>query len=414
MKIVNMEPQHEYDPEEDEDMESRPGPSRDEARRRLLRLLVARLKERIPLVSMAKVAEEAEDMIEELGLLMREYTAKIQGLDQESYDGDVLIRRMANTVRKLAAALARLEGRDYVTSADLDKVWEMVIPKLEVVRWMCGPDAQLRPLGTREQQIKKALWASEQRFRQMMAQFGGKKVSAEDLAKALGCAEVTVRRDLGRRRIQPEGNDYLIPYASDWAPDEERDSVLTPEVAQPVMEMKEVEAAQERELYPRKDCIERPPQEVRKPAKLIELADDGALHRAQRALVGLMLDPEPQEPYPRGMLVDQVAQASSRAAEQHEIPHRWEHLYIARWLETEDWEERAMRAISLYAEGLGVNKDRWWLFDGLEELQAKVNQRVEERGPLPDRIAQGIGALYTRILYFRERQEEIYRRRARA
>jgi hypothetical protein len=33
---------------------------------------------------------------------------------------------------------------------------------------------------------------------------------------------------------------------------------------------------------------------------------------------------------------------------------------------------------------------------------------------LPDRIAQGIGALYTRILYFRERQEEIYRRRARA
>jgi hypothetical protein len=411
MNIVCMPPRAEFDPEDDEDLATLPGLSPNQARIRRLQLLIARAKERIPTVDVGPVADEAADTMLVLGVVMREYTAKIQGQSQESYDGDMLIRRMANTVRKILGALGRLHGRAYSTKGDLDRVWDLVTPKLEVVRWLCGEDDRIRPLGTRQEQLKLALWASEQRFQKMMELFGGQMKSAEELAKALGCAEVAVLRDLSRRQIAPEGHLFPIPLQSEWVPDPERDNALDPEVVRPVV----VPAAEvaglpkEKLTYDGPDKLPRPPAEAQTAVEALQVVEDPWM--IVEWLLKLVMNLGPPNHVSKETSAGVIATMAEDAMEAHGVDITVSGIHLRKWLLAPEWETRAERAMGLYAEGMGMPPDRW-LPDRLKDIQQMVAEHEEKNGPLPAGVSRAIASAYNRLVFYREKWEEILKKEA--
>src|SRR5581483_2139394 len=97
-----------------------------EARERELKLLVARLMERFPHVELCGVRGEIEQVVEHAATLMRSWASKMSPQDQRDFDVDMLLRRMANSIRKLVGASARLSGRGEATADDVRCAWRML------------------------------------------------------------------------------------------------------------------------------------------------------------------------------------------------------------------------------------------------------------------------------------------------
>jgi hypothetical protein len=83
--------------------------------------------------------------------------------------------------------------------------------------------------------------------------------------------------------------------------------------------------------------------------------------------------------------------------------------HLRRWLMAEDWETRAERAMGLYAEGMGLPAD-WTMPDRLNDMVKRVGAYEDEKGPLPERVKQAVVSAYNRLLFYREKKQEIERR----
>ncbi len=177
-----------------------------------LKLLLARILDRIPTVSLAEVELEARQLMRDLALVTREYTSEVTGPQQETFNADSLLRRMANSARKFIGASARLNGRSVATVEDVECAWRMLSYKLEVLKFLCGQAERIRPLGSRERQVKKALKMKDRRWSAIIEGYGGcTDVTAEEIADALGYSVKTIQQELRSRGILPKTGRYTIP-----------------------------------------------------------------------------------------------------------------------------------------------------------------------------------------------------------
>ena len=124
---------------------------------------------------------------------------------------------MTNSARKFIGASARLGGRTVANRDDIACAWEMLNYKLEAVKWLCGEAARIRPLGSRERQVKKALRKKDKRFGQIVESFGGcEGVTPEQIAEALGFTVRTIQQELRERGIFPRGGRYDVPMTEGY------------------------------------------------------------------------------------------------------------------------------------------------------------------------------------------------------
>jgi hypothetical protein len=205
---------------EEEDEESSAIDVRDKElleRVRRLQVLVGRLLDRIPSVSLAEVEPECRKLMRDLALVAREYTSKVSAEQAEIFNADSLLRRMANSARKFIGASARLHGRAVATKDDVHCAWLMLSYKLEAVKWLCGQCARIRPLGSRAKQVSKALRKKEARWAELLDKFGGcAGVKAEEIATELEVTVKTVQQELRGRGLFPSGGRYDIPTFAEY------------------------------------------------------------------------------------------------------------------------------------------------------------------------------------------------------
>lgn len=179
-----------------------------------LKLLVARLKDRIPFVRLKPVEAQVRQLVRDLALVTREHTAKIIDEQDGNFAADSLLRRMANSVRKLLGASARLHNRDHATEADVECVWRMLGPKLEVVKWYAGESDRIRPQGTRRRQVDDAKRRKAERWAAILEHFGGlADVSSEELSNHLGFSTRSIQQELRDHGVRAVKGRYTIPTA---------------------------------------------------------------------------------------------------------------------------------------------------------------------------------------------------------
>lgn len=191
------------------------------ARTRRLKVLIAHLIDRAPVVSLEQVGPELDALVENISAVLRSDTARLTGLAHQGFEGDSQLRRMANTIKKLVAASARLRGRTEATAEDVKCAEEMVNLKLEVLRWLCSDEARIIYQGTLKEQAERARREEEARFAVYLERFGGQTVTAAQLADELGFTDRTVRRDLRKRGIRPEQGRYTLPELEDYHREEQ-------------------------------------------------------------------------------------------------------------------------------------------------------------------------------------------------
>src|SRR5207253_1101839 len=99
-------------------------------RERTLKLLVARLIDRFEEVSFDGMEPELDRLMADVDAVIHGFSARMDEEQQQLFDCDGLLKRMANSIRKLVSASARLDGRDHIIQADIDTAWEMLSFKL--------------------------------------------------------------------------------------------------------------------------------------------------------------------------------------------------------------------------------------------------------------------------------------------
>ena len=177
------------------------GPDRVQALRRM-KVLMALLRDRHPEVNLSPVVAKMEQALEKL-------VAPLAGCRTDDFDPSTFFRRMANSLRKLVAAAARLGDRSAARSSDVDLVVELLQPKVEFVRTLATANRDLDDKPSRLAAIRRL--------------FGGRVVGPAQVMDALGIPRRTVMRDLneigekegrGRYRI-PEGEKECAAGTSD-------------------------------------------------------------------------------------------------------------------------------------------------------------------------------------------------------
>lgn len=186
------------------------------ARERKLKLLVARLGDRLPDVDTDPVREPLGDLMDQLILVLRDVCAPRNSRGQ-SLDTDGLLRRMANGVRKFVGASARLSGRAEASAADVEVAWRMLSFKIETLRYLCGDEERVRPLKPRAEQVERAERGGEARWLELMHRFGGgPPATLAELAQALGCGTKLLRREIAARGYAAENGRYRIPTYEEY------------------------------------------------------------------------------------------------------------------------------------------------------------------------------------------------------
>jgi hypothetical protein len=186
-------------------------------RRRALQVLVARLRERISWVDIGPVSEQMGQAMRDCIRLVREYTGQVTGPMQHLFSAESLYRRMANTLQKLVAAAARLDGRNRAEERDVATAWDMLGFKLEVIRWVCGEAQRVVPLGTRKGSVQRSMAAQAARWKLVLKEFGGKDpVTAEPIALSLRCSTDLVEEELREKGLVDKHGFYTIPTEVEW------------------------------------------------------------------------------------------------------------------------------------------------------------------------------------------------------
>jgi hypothetical protein len=189
-------------------------PAEKERRRRMLKVMVALLRDEIPQVDLTPVEDLLEGAVARLQRIVREYAA--QAGEEGAMVPAAMSLRMARGLRKLAGAFARLDGVSVANEGHVRGAEKMMGYKLEVLKWVCGAGSAIVPQGTVEQQERRVVVQQQARQQQMMDQFGGQQVAAEEIAAGLGKGARTVSWDLRQMGIEPVGGKYAVPTAYQW------------------------------------------------------------------------------------------------------------------------------------------------------------------------------------------------------
>lgn len=164
-----------------------------EERIRTLRVMIALLRERHPEVDLGPV----------VGEMQRQLEALLKPLDAcrtPDFDPSAFSRRMANSVRKLVAAAARLCDRGAATDQDVALAVELLRPKVDFLRGLATGVPDLRDLSARQAAIRRL--------------FADRVFSPQEVMDALGIPRRTAMRDLreiaekvgrGRYKISGDG-----------------------------------------------------------------------------------------------------------------------------------------------------------------------------------------------------------------
>lgn len=378
-------------------------------RTRALKLLVARLLDRFPEVDMSAVEEEVGKLTGDLIDVMREFTAHNQNGEQ-GMDTDGLVRRLANSVRKLIGASARLDGRGAANRQDIECVWKLLSYKLEVVRFLCSEQSRVQPLGRREDVVRKAERAREQRWQEIAARFGGLAVSAAQVAALLGYNEKQVRRELRQRGLAERGGVFQVPTQVEWqeAVRQARLAELTggPPAAATVSTPAPAAAAaagedqdyaeagpEEPDGEPEfDDCLPEVPAAFEPILEGLGQIQEELHGEAFRRLMTVVQEEAvtPMKELMLDGLRDLMPPGTVRMAEYE----AW-----MKWVLHPEWEVRALAVLSTY-----VNS-------GLPDRERALRDLLEDHPELPDRIKEGIGAAAARLRWYWEREKRAVQRR---
>jgi DNA replicative helicase MCM subunit Mcm2 (Cdc46/Mcm family) len=182
-----------------------------------LKVLVAQLIDRAPEVDMEPVKEQMGKLMDDITLVLRDATAKLTGPQRQRLDPDCMLKRCANSMRKIVGASARLDGRTVANGGDVKWAAHFINHKLEVVRWVCSDSGQLSRMHRMEVQVQRAEKARELRFKEILRVFGGREaVTLAELSQAVGCSAKLIQRELRQRGIEPAGKGYNIPTQAVW------------------------------------------------------------------------------------------------------------------------------------------------------------------------------------------------------
>jgi len=158
--------------------------------RRKLKVMMAMLRDRYPEVDLEPVVGEMKQALEKL-------VAPLKGCRTDDFDPSTFFRRMANSLRKLVAAAARLADRSVAQSSDVDLVVEFLQPKVEFIRTLATAIRDLDDKPSRLAAIRRL--------------FGGRVVSPAQVMDALGIPRRTVMRDLNEIGEKEGRGKYRIP-----------------------------------------------------------------------------------------------------------------------------------------------------------------------------------------------------------
>ena len=157
---------------------------------RRLKVMMAMLRDRHPQVDLEPVVEEMQQALKKL-------IAPLNGCRTDDFDPSTFYRRMANSLRKLVAAAARLADRSVAQSSDVGLVVELLQPKVEFIRTLATAIRNLDDKPSRLAAIRRL--------------FGGRVVSPAQVMDALGIPRRTVMRDLNEIGEREGRGKYRIP-----------------------------------------------------------------------------------------------------------------------------------------------------------------------------------------------------------
>lgn len=278
------------------------GPERERElsdKQRQAQVLIARLLDRYEEVSFDGHEEDLRQLMRDISMVLGEFSARMSEEEQQVFDCDGLLKRIANSVRKLVSAAARLAGRDHINKEDIDTAWELLTFKLEVIRWLCDDRAQrVRTLGARAEVVAQAREAGERRWQRMLEAHAGQEVALGDLAQELGVTVRTVGRDLEGRGYYPERGYCRLPSLVEESERRSREARGEPLPERPY-------DYSEEDYLPAEEGAAGP-----EPGALSEPADPGPAVRVEpegelRPVVGAMArleDPEAQQKVVRTLL----------------------------------------------------------------------------------------------------------------
>lgn len=200
-----------------------PGPaetplSEDERGRleRRLRLIAARLRDRLPEVDLAQVAAPMQARLAEAALVLKEALCELCDQEGAALKVDSLLRRLSQAIRKAVAAEARLRRRAAALPADVERAWEVLQLKVRAVLGLLAPAGE--PGAPWQELCARAATARAERARRVEAIAGGREVGIEDLLREPGLlceAELGLRqylRDLPEEARLPGGR-FRIPLS---------------------------------------------------------------------------------------------------------------------------------------------------------------------------------------------------------
>lgn len=370
-----------------------------------LKVLVARLLDRFPQVDMTPIEEQVGQLTADAIAVLRDVSAPAR---DSGVEVDGLLRRLANTVRKLVGAAARLDGRGVANRSDLEIVWKMVSYKLEVVRYLCGEAARVTPLGRREEVVRKAERAREQRWRDIAARFGGLRIGAAQLGELLGYGEKLVRRELRQRGLVEQGGLFDIPTPLVW--EQMRCEALRREALDPAAPKAEPPTGPPADDYARPDPEEGeggPPPDPRLPP--LRAVHEPVLEGLER-----LADHEKRQVAQDLCKVAFEAQLTDRLTlelrgiqgllpEGEEVPEPEFSLWL-KWVRDPDREVRGLAALATYAEADLPGQQTW------------LEQQLGRHPDLPPRLRAGVEAVLARLKWHagvaldRERRQQAERR----
>jgi hypothetical protein len=159
---------------------------------RSLQVMVALLRERHPQVDLVRVAKLMQQRLDAL-------LKPLKKCETPNFDPSAFSRRMANSLRKLVAASARVCDRGIACDQDVELAAELLQPKTDFLRGLATGVPDLRDSGARQSAIE--------RF------FAGRVFAPRDVMNTLGIPRRTAMRDLAKVAKKVGRGKYQIPNA---------------------------------------------------------------------------------------------------------------------------------------------------------------------------------------------------------
>lgn len=158
---------------------------------RMLQVMMAVLRDRHPDVDLSGVQSSAAKELERL-------LAPLGHCRTRDFDPAAFPRRMANSMKKLIAASARLHDRDVATEADVALAVEILEPKVDLIRRVATAVVDMNDQVSRRAAIRR--------------QFGGGEASPQEVMDFLGeVSRSTIMRDLRDIGVKSSYGKYGIP-----------------------------------------------------------------------------------------------------------------------------------------------------------------------------------------------------------